>query len=480
MVVGTSADNVIQFIIFAILARILPVRDLGIVAFTMLFIDLSRVLVTGGLPQTMVQDRLWDDHRASVCFTYNAVMALIVAALFAGVGGPLMERYYGKGSGLVSATLGLVFFIDAIKGVHAAKLRRELRYRSLAVRGSVAGLIGGAIAIAMALMGAGVWSLVFQRLTNQAVTTWLTWRATKWRPAIRFDLQVLKQMMPFSMKVTVTRGLETLNLRLPDIIVGFIGGPIAVAIYRVGTRALETLRRIVIVPFQDASFAALSRLESDQSISWAYIRLSRAVATATFPVFLGSTAVAREITILLFGEKYAQSGAVFAILCLAGLPNTLTLFASSAFMASGRPRIGTVINSSLAVLNLVLITPLAYFFGSTGAASGSATATLMILPLVILLLKRSLGLRVRRLLMAIAPSAAIASAMAAALWLSKIFLLPTLPDALEVGVLIPLGGILYVALFATWGRTHLRELIADLLPILPAFIQRRLDRQRRA
>src|SRR3954452_16060308 len=140
MVIGTGADNLIQFFIFAVLARLLSVRDLGIVAFAVLFIELSRILVTGGLPQTIVQRERWDDHVSSVCFTYNALMAVVVALLFAAVGGPLMERAYGHGSGLIGASLGLIFFMEAVKNVHAAKLRRELKYRSLAVRGSVAAL----------------------------------------------------------------------------------------------------------------------------------------------------------------------------------------------------------------------------------------------------------------------------------------------------------------------------------------------------
>jgi O-antigen/teichoic acid export membrane protein len=474
MVVGTGADNLIQFLIFAVLARLLSVRDLGIVAFAMLFIDLSRILVTGGLPQTLVQRKDWSDYIASVCFTYNALMALAVALVFASIGGPLMEREYGHGSGLVGASLGLIFFLEAVKNVHAAKLRRELRYRSLALRGSVAGLLAGIVAVGLALAGAGVWALVFQRLSYQGVTTVLTWNAARWRPRLVVDRAVLRELMPFAVKVTITRGLEILNLRLPDLIVGFVLGPIGVAFYRVGTRALDALRRIIILPFQDASFAALSRLRSDAAIISAYVRVSRAAATATFPIFVGASAIGSEVTILLFGGKYAASGGIFAILALAGVPNTLILFAGSAFMASGRPRVGTVINVALALLNLLAIVPLAFYRGSLGAAVGSTLAICSTLPLVVLLLKLHLGLRVRDLVRALMPPALISIAMAAFLWGIKTFGLPHMHKLPEVAILVGLGAIFYAAVFAIWGRAHLRELIADLLPILPAVVARRL------
>jgi O-antigen/teichoic acid export membrane protein len=474
MVLGTSADNIIQFVIFAILAHLLAIRDLGIVMFTVLFMDVSRVFIAGGLPQAVIQRPDWDDHISSVCFTYNAIMAMIVASLFAFVGAPLMEHYYGSGSGLVMICLSLVFFVDAVKTVHAAKLRREMNYRSLAVRGTFAGLLSGTIAIGMALAGAGVWSLVFQRLTNQSVLTALTWRAARWRPKLVLDRASLREVMPFGVKVTVTRALEMLNQRLPDLIVGFVMGPVGVAIYRVGARALETLRRIVILPFQDASFSALSRLDSKEAIVRAYLRLNRAAATATFPIFLGSTAVAFQVTVALFGRKYAASGEIFAALSIAGIPTMLILFAASAFMAAGQPRIGTITNGALAVLNLVLVTILALRFGTLGAAVGNLIALILILPVVVLLLKHKLGMRVRDFLRALAPPFFISAAMAAGLWAVKLWVMTPHSNIVQIAILVPLGAALYAAIFAVAARGHLRELLADLMPILPATIRSKI------
>lgn len=476
MMMGTGAENIVQFVIFAILARLLPLRDLGLVAFTMLFVDISRIFVSGGLSASIVQRRDWDDHVASVCFTYNATMAVVVGTLFAVIGGPLFEHLYGPGTGLIVASLGLVFFIDAIKAVHVAKLRREMRYRSLAVRGSIAGVLAGVLAIAIALKGGGAWSLVVQRLGYQLVLTWLTVRATGWWPKVAVDRKVLGDLMPFGVRVTITRGLEILNLRIPDLLIGFLVGPVGVALYRVGTRALDTMRRIVLFPFQDASFSALSRLRAYPAIVAAYVRLNRAVATATFPIFFGLTAVAPELTVILFGQKYAASGDIFAVLCLAGIPNTLVLFAGSAFLASGQPRIGNLTNGLLLALNLALIVPLTREIGTVGAAVGNLVAMSVVFPVVIAMLKRRLGLRVGELLGAIATPAILSGAMAGAVWAIKLWILPPMRDVVEVTILVTIGVGLYLLLFALWGRDHLRELVSDLVPLFPGRIGSRIAR----
>ncbi|MGD9811939.1 MAG: oligosaccharide flippase family protein [Sphingobium sp.] len=476
MVLGTGADNIVQFVIFAILAQLLSIRDLGIVTFIILFIDISRIFVAGGLAEAIVQRPAWNDHIASVCFTYNLVMAVILALIFALIGAPLMEHFYGAGTGVVVASLGLIFLIEAVRGVHAAKLRREMNYRSLAVRGTIAGIVGGAIAIAMALAGAGVWALVFQRLCHQVVMTVLTWRAAGWTPKLAFDRVGLREVMPFGVRVTMTRGLEILNMRGPDLIVGFVLGPVGVAIYRVGARALDTLRRTVILPFQDASFSALSRIEDTAGIVSAFVRLNRAAATAAFPVFFGSTAIALELTTTLFGDKYAPSGSVFATLALAGVPNTMLLFAASAFMADGQPRLGTLINSILTIFNIAFVFALAMTYGTVGAAVGNVIALTIVVPVMIFLAKTRLDMDVRDYLGAILPPMVISILMAIMLWVVKLYLLPSMHPILTIAVLVCLGGALYLGMFALWGRKHLRQLFQDLTPLLPSGVRGRLQR----
>jgi O-antigen/teichoic acid export membrane protein len=249
---------------------------------------------------------------------------------------------------------------------------------------------------------------------------------------------------------------------------------VAVAMYRVGTRAMDTLRRVIILPFQDASFAAFSRLHGNEAIVSAYVRLNRAAATATFPLFLGATTIAAELTVILFGEKYAATGQIFAMLALAGIPNTIIMFAASAFMAAGQPRLGTITNAALLGMNIVFVLILMRVAGPSGAAIGNLAALTLATPVVLLLLRHHLGLRVGQLVRVITPPALLSSAMTAILWIIKIYALPPMSDAAEVLAMIAAGGLLYVALFALWGRSHLQLLFLDLEPLLPGAFRDRL------
>jgi hypothetical protein len=152
------------------------------------------------------------------------------------------------------------------------------------------------------------------------------------------------------------------------------------------------------------------------------------------------------------------------------------MFAASAFMAAGQPRIGNFTSGVLVTLNLALITPLAFQFGSLGAAVGNLLALSAVLPVVVALLKSRLGLRVGDLASAVGIPALLSAAMAGALWAIKLRVLPPMNNLAEVAILISAGVLLYTAMFALWGRGHLRELLTDLQPVFPERFSTQLAR----
>ena len=475
MVLGASADFAMQFVVFAILARILSVSDLGVVAFALVLTDLGRIIVNGGTAELTVQRATWDDRFGSVCFTLTMILAVVCALLLGVVGGMLVEYHYRAGSGLPTAALSLIFLIEASRAIHGSKLRREFRYKELAGRAAIGTVIAGGIAVVLALRGWGVWALVMQRLLGQSVTTVLTWRAAKWRPQFLLDRAVLREIAPFSIRVTLFRALEVLNQRMPDLLVAVLLGPVAVAIYRVGARSLEAIIRIIVQPFQDAAFSALSRVGEPAAIGQALGRVTRAAALVVFPVFLGAAAVGTELTVLLFGAKYVPSGAVMTVLAIGGVSATMLLIISSAYLAAAQTRALLTANIAAISCNVVAIAIGSLLAGPTGAAAGTALTQLLMAPVGMLLMRRYLHLSPRDVMRGLATPLVAAALMALTLAAVRIWALPLAPDmplAVRLVVLIGLGGVLYPAFLLIAGRRYLAGLLQEVRPLLPGPIRR--------
>jgi O-antigen/teichoic acid export membrane protein len=470
VIAGSSADQLTQFVIFAILARLLNPVDIGIVAFGIVLIEIGRVFVMSGLPEAMVQRSEWNDDTASTCFFANMGLALVFCALMTLCVAPLAAAYYEPRSGDILIALSLAFLIDAARAIHVAKLQREFAFKQLAVRGVTAKSLAGLMGIGLALTGFGIWSLVFHRLATNVIVTLLTWRMARWQPRLRFSLPVLREITQFSAKLMLARLVEVANTRMTEFLLGVVLGPAAVGFYAVGSRAMNAMVQLTIFPIRRAVFSALSRVETPEGIGLALVRVVRAFAILTCPAYFGLAVVSSEVVGLLFGSRYETSGAVLAVLSLSGGVATLGYFVGPALTAAGQGSAILLTNSAAAGSNLFL-SAIAVPFGPFAAACANTISQYVTLPVVLHLLRRSLSLPWRHVIVGIAPPALAGLGMALALFLIRRHFLMDLPAAERAIILVLAGVPIYLALLCIGGWRFVRETTSDVYPLLPQFLQ---------
>ena len=76
--VGTS--NVLGFILFLVLARVLSPRDFGVFALATLVVDIARVISTAGLSDAITRDKAADEVLADTAFWASLVLGCAVGA----------------------------------------------------------------------------------------------------------------------------------------------------------------------------------------------------------------------------------------------------------------------------------------------------------------------------------------------------------------------------------------------------------------
>ena len=140
---GSLTGQLSSFVIFAILARLLSPYEFGLVAFLALFVDLARGTIVGGIPEALIQRKLWSKSSADTAFWLN----IIPTTLFIGItlGWTLLVRQSEQGSvtAWLFLALSITLTIDAARAVHEAHLRRNFGYKLLAVRTALASIFGG-------------------------------------------------------------------------------------------------------------------------------------------------------------------------------------------------------------------------------------------------------------------------------------------------------------------------------------------------
>jgi O-antigen/teichoic acid export membrane protein len=123
--------------------------------------------------------------------------------------------------------------------------------------------------------------------------------------------------------------------------------------------------------------ARLFATRDEAGINNLYWKTATWIALFSFPVFLVTFSLADLITVLLFGQQYAQSGILLALLSFGNYFNAALGFNSYTLRVYGRVKYIVLIDVLSAVLNLGLSLLLIPPYGALGAAIGTCVTSVI-------------------------------------------------------------------------------------------------------
>lgn len=473
-VIGNAANNIISFIVFAIVARIVSPEVLGVAAFTIVIVELGKQVAVAGTADLLVQRAEWSDDYAAVAFWVNVTIAVLLTGLACFILAPLLEAQFSPGSGVVMTAISVCFVIDAMRVVHESKLRREFKYKNLAARGSSAGILSGIVGVTLVSMGFGIWGLVGQRIASSVFTTLFTWIASDWMPRLYWSTRELPSMLAHGMRLMGAALLAGLSMRVPDLVLGSLVGPAAVALYRVGARGFEALYQLIVVPLSAATTGGFSRIADKQTTGGAYVRATKFAALIAYPTFFGAAAIAEPFVRIVFGVEWEASARIMAIISLTAGPAVLGYMLYPALTALGRTHailwisIGSVVSSIVVCL---VATP----GGAFAIAVALAIRAYLAGACNVFLAQRLLGVDARQLLARVVPPFISAVVMAGAVLAVGRLLLAGYADWVSVPVMVAVGGIVYPAMVWLFWRRYLHGALEEIGTMFPQ-LQRVLAR----
>lgn len=337
MAAGNWTEQAVNFAVFVTLARLLGAEAYGLLAMASVFIVLSESLVRESLSEYLIAAADPSPEDFNAVFWLLAGLGLLLALVLVLAAGPI-ARGYGQPEvrGLIMALSPTVVLI-ALTAVPVAILRRELRFRILALRATAGVIGGGIVGIAMAVAGYGVWSFVGQWISMITTNIVMAWGAVDWRPGWRFGRGHLGRAAGFGGQVLSLRAAELAATQTPMLIIGATLGPVAAGLYSVAWRLVETLSFLIVTPLRMASqpaFAAISR-EGGRA-GGLLVDISRLTGLAAFPFFAGLAVLAGPIVDLVFGTEWLPAAPVLSVLAFMGPYFCIAKVQQSFCLAAGR------------------------------------------------------------------------------------------------------------------------------------------------
>jgi PST family polysaccharide transporter len=465
-VFATAGGRVITLASIAILARILVPADFGLVAVALTFIGYAEAVGDLGTGAALIH---WPNRRrqvAQITFICNMVMGALWFAI-AFTSAPVLAAFFGSPDGVeVLRALAWVFPLKALGNTHDALMQRDLRFRERTVPEVSLLFIKALVAIPLAIMGMGVWSLVWGQLAGTAFRTAILWAMVPWRPPAGIDRDLLGPVARYGSGIVSVNVLAAIVHHIDVVVVGRMFGIVALGFYQMADKLPDIA---VTMPVRAASkvlFPVFSRLQSGgEAMRRMYTNALRYVTLITTPASVGLVLLAEPIVLTVFGPPWL--GCVPILRMLAAYAGVRALSASAGDLISGVGR--PALLARLAVIRAAVLIPALLYFGRGGPASVAATlvgVTLFGAVLNMTVACRVAGIAWQPVIGALAPGIGSAAVMTVVVLLAMP-MAASLHAVVQVAVLAPCGAVTFLTALrllspATW--QEMRRSIARRAP----------------
>ncbi len=318
---GQFAQALLAMVGTIVLARLLGAETYGVFALGLLFIGFAEILVGGHAVDIVVQKEDVSDAHLDAAFAALVVIGC-VASLTMGASAAWAARFFGvpELAGVLLAMMVLPL-LTALASVPGQLLVRRLQFQVLARIGSVTALCALVAGVALAVAGAGIWSLVLMEILRRFLTLVLLVRAARWSPGAGFSKRELFEVLRFAVRRVENFGLTFFSQNaMPRLVIGHWLGTEALGMFVVARRLLDQLNNVLSGPVAAVAFPAASRLQSDKEKLVQLIRSSIRLTTWVFwPLVLGIVVTAPLLVPLAFGAEWAAVTPILQILALGTL-----------------------------------------------------------------------------------------------------------------------------------------------------------------
>lgn len=441
-----AGDKGIRLPVYLVLARLLPPEAFGLVALAAVYIDFIELFLNQGLTSAIVQrEDLREEHLDSV-FWGNMAFAIALSGMSLSTAGVFARIVNQPGLESVVRWLAIAFVLTGLSAVQGAILRRELRFKVLAIRSLVSQTISGIVGIALAVAGFGVWSLVAMLLLNQGLSVLLLWRASDWRPCFRFSLDRYREMFAFGVAIMSVNVVQFLRKRADNLLIGAALGATALGFYSMARQIMNGVAALASGIVGPVVWSTLPRLQRESGrLGRAIYQTAEMLAVMTWPAYLGIAVVAPELVDVVLGDRWLPIVPVIRAFALAAVVQSVNGLNLTAITAIGETRWRVGIEMGVAAATLAAIAT-ALPFGTTAVAWAFAASLCLALPVELRIVSRLLPITQGSYLRRLLPPVAASMAMVGIILATRQMLAGVVAGPGMLAALVLAGGVAYAGL----------------------------------
>lgn len=360
------------FIIKLVLAKLLFPEQFGLVGMATVFTGFVQVFNDLGIGAALIQRKdedLKPVHYHTAFWTgvgWSFLMYLIMAFIV----GPLAAQFYEEPllKELVPV-LGLGVLFSPINLIHKAQLTKKMNFKRMAFIENTATIISGTLALLLAYLGAGVWTLVFNAIATMVFAMPLYFISTKWLPKLIYDKTAFKDVFGFGIFTTGTNIVNYLISNVDYLLIGKFVSSSALGAYTFAFVLTNTFRGRLMAVMNRVFYPLYSKMQDNpDTLKKYYLKVVNYNSVVIFPIMVFFILLADPVIIRVFGEKWIDSISPLQILSGSVMVHMMVNSNTSLIRGIGRPDLEFKIQLVKAIIFVPVLILGVLKFGIVGAA----------------------------------------------------------------------------------------------------------------
>jgi PST family polysaccharide transporter len=288
-----------------VLAHLLVPADFGLVALATLVTTLLSLFSGMGMGAALVLRTDRDEREEGTMLWLMLAVGVVFGAAVVALAPLLAGAFDEPRLAPVVRAMAIIFLFSGFNWFYESLLQRELEFRRQFAAQFARILAYSGVAITMAVLGAGVWSLVGGQLASFLAYSLALLVLTPYRTRPVYDRAAAGRALADGRGFVLQGTAEFLQQNADYVAVGRILGVSQLGYYSMAYRQAELPSTAIAIPVANVTFPGFAQMrQGGQDVRPALLSTLRAVVLVTLPLGMILSASSRPFTEALFGDRW--------------------------------------------------------------------------------------------------------------------------------------------------------------------------------
>ena len=406
----------VTFLVGLVLARLLTPHEYGLIGYIMILVAVFNSIVDSGFSNALIRKKDAEETDYSTAFIFNLAVSLVLMAAMVLVAGPFSLFFKEPQLVPLVRVMSVIVVINALALIQRTRLVKSVDFKTQTKASLISSVSSGAVGLAMAFGGLGVWSLVGQQISRQFINTVCLWILNRWKPTWKFSWSSFRELFGFGWKLLVSGLIDTVWKEIYQLVIGKFYSTSTLGQYTRGKQFSDIFSSNMTSIVQRVSYPVLSSIQDERErMREGYRKIIRTTMLASFVLLFGLSAVAESLLTVLIGPRWLEAAHYLQIICFAASLYPLHAINLNMLQVQGRSDLFLkleIVKKIIAVGPLLL----GIFIGIDWMLWGSLATSIIAYFLNARYSGTLIGYPIRAQIKDILPSFGVAAVMAACVW----------------------------------------------------------------